>query len=85
MWVRDRKTGKLIRERDIPDVCLNGHVGQMWIQHSWCPECNRPTYVFRCNATGCHVVTAIPEHYRRDCTPAKPVWIARPQGASMFR
>lgn len=70
-------------EFELPDVCGNGHHGLVWAQHSWCPRCNRPTIVLRCNKTfdmGCRWEEPVPQH-EPECTPDAPVYRSRPKGA----
>lgn len=63
IWVRG-KDGRLRQERDLPDLCGNGHP-TVFIQDSWCPTCSRESLVFRCRGRGCQWVVAIPRHYER--------------------
>jgi len=81
IWVQGND-GRMRQVIDLPDVCGAGHQGAVWYQQSWCPQCNRPSGVFRCDQSGCHWAAATQAHYDRQCTPDAPVWRAQPRGSS---
>lgn len=72
------------QEPQPPAMCGNGHKGKVWMQHSWCPQCHRETWVFRCSAEdySCHWEAATQQHYDNECTPDDPVWIPQPRGTA---